>query len=186
MLRWMARQTPGLTGKAGQRPPPLRGRSLGADRHPDVALHRLGAVIHVDRPPVRWWMEIHHPGGSLHLARRQAERLAEVARRPSRPVAREGGHQRRSLLAIALVDARDQLLADIAREVEVDVRRLGDLLVQEASQEQPVAHWVDVREPGQVADDGADARAASATWRQERSRRVGPPYLGGDLAGQLE
>jgi hypothetical protein len=30
------------------------------------------------------------------------------------------------------VHARDQLLADVAREVEVDVRQRGELLVEEA------------------------------------------------------
>ena len=90
------------------------------------------------------------------------------------------------MLAVALVDARDQLLADVPREVEIDVRRFGDLLVQEAPQEQPVAHRIDVREPGEVADDRADARAAPAPGRQERPRRVPPPDLGGDVTSQLE
>ena len=84
------------------------------------------------------------------------------------------------------MDAGDQLLANVAREVEIDVGRLCDLLVQEAPQEQPVAHRVDVREPGQVADDRADAGAAPAPRRQQRPRGVRPPHLGRHLAGQLQ
>ena len=55
---------------------------------------------------------------------------------PFAAVGGEGGDQRRAVGAVALVDPRDQPLADVAREVEVDVGRLGDLLVQEAPEEQ--------------------------------------------------
>ena len=47
-------------------------------------------------------------------------------------------------------------------------------------------HRVDVREPGQVADDRADARAPPPAWRQQHPRRVRSPHLDRDLAGQLE
>ena len=98
-------------------------------------------------------------GRPLDLSRRQPERLAEVADRALRPVGREGGDQRRAIGTVALVDPRDQPLADVAREVEVDVRRLGDLLVQEAPEEQARLDRIDVGEAGQVTDDRADARA---------------------------
>ncbi len=89
-------------------------------------------------------------------------------------------------MPVALVDARDQLLADVAREVEVDVRQRGQLLVQEAPDQQLVGDRVDVREAGQVADDRGDARAAAAPGRQQRPRGVGPADLDRDLAGELE
>ena len=60
------------------------------------------------------------------------------------------------------MDPRDQPLADVAREVEVDVGRLGDLVVEEAAEEEPGLDRVDVGEAGQVADDRGDARAAPA------------------------
>ena len=157
VLGGVAREPPRLARQAGKRPPARRRGPLRADRLRHVRSDRLGAVEHVDRA-----------GHPLDLARRQAERLAEVADRAARPVAGERRDQRRALRAVALVDAGDQLLADVAREVEVDVGRLGDLLVQEAPQEEPVAHRVDVREPGQVADDRADARAAAPAGGQER------------------
>ncbi len=89
-------------------------------------------------------------------------------------------------MAVALVDARDQLLADVAREVEVDVRQRGQLLVQKAPDQQLVGDRVDVREAGQVADDRGDARAAPSTGREQSARGVGPAHLGCHLARQLE
>src|SRR5918999_1747931 len=61
------------------------------------------------------------PRGALDLDRRQPERLAEVADRRPRAVGGEGGDERRAVVAVALVHARDQDLAYVAREVEVDV-----------------------------------------------------------------
>ena len=49
---------------------------------------------------------------------------------------------------------------------------VGQLLVQEAPEEELVRHRVDVREAGQVADDRADARAPPAPGRQQPPRRV--------------
>ena len=123
-----------LGGVARQAPAPRAPAAASARQRPERAprradrqlacraADRLGAVVHVDgaRDP-------------LDLARRQPQHLAEVAHRAARAVAGEGGDQRRALGAVALVDPRDQLLADVAREVEVDVGRLGDLLVQEAA-----------------------------------------------------
>ena len=150
-------------GPGGQRAPARR----AARRAPIAAASRCSTesapVVHVDRA--------RH---ALDLAGRQAERLAEVADRAPPAVGGERRHERGALAPVALVHARDQLLADVAREVEVDVGRLGDLLVQEAPQEQLVADRVDVREAGQVADDRADARAAPAPRRQQAARRVRP------------
>ena len=58
----------------------------------------------------------------LELAERQAERLADVADRAAAAVGREARDERGVLAAVALGDGDDQLLADLAREVEVDVR----------------------------------------------------------------
>src|SRR5213078_4024663 len=73
-----------------------------------------------------------------------------------------------------------------AGEVEVDVGRLGDLLVEEAAEEQPAANRVDVGEAREVADDRADARATAPTRRQEHPRRVRPANLAGHRAAELE
>ena len=143
------------------------------------------AVLHVgrraaDRPrlgPAR---------DPLELARRQAEHLAQLADRPARAEGREGGHQRRPLAPVALVHARDQHLADVAREVEIDVRQRGQLLVEEAPEEQLVGDRVDVREPGEVADDRGHRGPAPAPRRQQRPHRRRPAHLDRHLARQLQ
>ena len=120
----------------------------------------------------------------LELGERQAERLADVADRAARAVGREGGDERGVLAAVALGDADDQLLADVAREVEVDVRDRGELAVQEAAERQVGLDRVDVREAGQVADDRADRAAAAAAGRERVARRAGAAHLEGDLAAR--
>ncbi len=175
MLGGVAGEPPRIARELGERTPARRGRPRRPDRLGDVGLDRARAVV-----------DVHHPRRALDLARRQPQHLPEVAHRPARAIGGERAHQRRSLVAVALDDPRDQHLADVARKVEVDVGSLGDLLVQEAPEEQPAAHGVDVREPGEVADHRADARPAPAPRRQQHSRRVGPPHLDGHLARQLE
>ena len=102
------------------------------------------------------------PREPLELGLRQAERLADVADRAARAVGREARDERGVLVAVALGDGDDQLLADVAREVEVDVRDRGQLAVEEAAEREVVRDRVDVREAGQVADDRADRAAAAA------------------------
>jgi len=80
-------------------------------------------------------------------------------------------------VAVALVHARDQHVADLAWEVEVDVRERGEPLVEEAAQEELVLHRVDVREPGEVADDRRHARPASATGRQQGAGGIRAAHL---------
>jgi hypothetical protein len=82
--------------------------------------------------------------------------------------------------------AREQRLADVAREVEVDVGQRRDLLVEEAPEQQLVLDRVDVREPGEVADDRGDRRAPPAAGRQQRAGGVGAPDLDRHLARELE
>ncbi len=81
--------------------------------------------------------------------------------------------ERRVLLAVLLVDALDQLLADVAREVEVDVRQRVQRLVEEAAEEELGAHRVDVGEPDQVADDRGHRRSPAASRRQPVTGRAG-------------
>ena len=90
------------------------------------------------------------------------------------------------LAAVALGDAHDQLLADVAREIEVDVGRRDHLVVDEAAERQTGCDGIDVREARQVADDRADARAAAAARRQHVAGAAGAAYLERALAGQLE
>ena len=131
-------------------------------------------------------VEADHPRHPLDLPRRQPEGLAEVAHRAPRTVGGEGGDQRRAVGAVAAVDLGDQDLADVAGEVEVDVGHRGDLLVEEAGDEEVGLDRVDVGEPGQEADDRADARAPPPPRRQHRPGRARPPHPHRHLARQLE
>ena len=177
-----ARVLGGMAGKAHRlaaepdQVPPARGaRPTLAEGGGDVALDLLRAAVKVDDP--------RHP---LDLSRRQAQRLAEVAHRPPRAVGGEGGDQGRAVGPVALVDPRDQLLADVAGKVEVDVGHRRHLLVEEAAGEQARLDRVDVGEPGQVADDRADARATAPPRGEHRAGRPRPPDLDRDLPGQLQ
>ncbi len=90
------------------------------------------------------------------------------------------------LAPVPLGDANDELLADVAREVEVDVRDGRELAVQEAAERELVRDGIDVREPGEVADDGADRASPPPARREEAPRRVRPAHLARALAGDLE
>ena len=127
-----------------------------------------------------------HAREPLELGGGQAECLAEIADRPAPVVGREGGDERGVLAAVPLGDPDDQLLADVAWEVEVDVRRRDQLAVEEAADRQIRLDGIDVREAGQVADDRADRAAAAAAGRERVAGRAGAAHLGGDLARELE
>ena len=131
-------------------------------------------------------VDVHGAGEALDFAERQSQRLAEVADGAARLVGGEGGDQRRALRPVALVDPRDQLLADVPREIEIDVRDLGELLVQETAQEEVVLDRVDVREARQVADERADAGAATAPRRQQPPGGLRATHLRRHLAGELQ
>ena len=173
VLGEMARQAVGLVGELDE-PLPAPGPPPLPEREVDVA-------VDLQRRPA-----LAAARDALDLARRQPERLAELADRAAGAVRREGRDERRALGAVALVHARDELLAHVAREVEVDVRQRGELLVEEAPEQELVGDRVDVAQAGEMADDRGDARAAAAPRRQQRARVVGPAHLDRDLARELE
>src|SRR5699024_6631634 len=82
----------------------------------------------------------------------------------------------------------DHPLADFTREIEIDIRDRGELLVQEASDIEIVPERIDRRETDQVADDRTDRRAAATPRWQEytRTRRLAATNLGGDSPGEIE
>src|SRR5690349_20801698 len=92
-------------------------------------------------------------GDALDLTRWQAQRLAQLPNGAARAIRREGSDQRRAIPAITLVDARNQLLPDISRKVEVDVRQGGEFLIEETPDHQRVLNRVDMRQTGEVTDD---------------------------------
>ena len=152
MLRDVARQAGDLVAELGERAPARREQlAVGVGEQ----LQLLGDALRV--PAVR---DARDP---LELRVRKAERLADVADRAARAVRRERCDERGVLAAVALGDGDDQLLADVAREVEVDVRDGVELAVEEAAERELGADRVDVRETGEVADERADRGAAPAS-----------------------
>ena len=71
----------------------------------------------------------------LELGEREAERLPDVADRAARAAGREARDERGVLASVALGHADDELLADVAREVEVDVRHRDQLAVEKRPSE---------------------------------------------------
>ena len=80
----------------------------------------------------------------LELRQRQPERLADVADRAAASVRREGRDERCPLPSVPLGDPDDQLLADVPREVEVDVGHSDHLVVDEAPEREPRLDGIDV------------------------------------------
>jgi len=90
------------------------------------------------------------------------------------------------LLSVALDDTDDELLADVAREIEVDVRHRRELAVEETAEREVVRDRIDVREAGQVADERADRGPSAAPGRQDVPHRAGAADLERHLARELE
>ena len=79
-------------------------------------------------------------------------------------VGRKRAHQRSVLVAVACIHLEDQLLANVARKIQVDIGHSLQILIEKPAEEQPVADRIDVRQTDQVTDDGADGGATTATW----------------------
>src|SRR5206468_7431474 len=104
----------------------------------------------------------------------------------TRVVGRKTRDERRVLSAVALADLDDQLLADVAREVEIDVRHRDQLLVQEAAERKAGVDGIDVREARQIADDRPDRAAAPPARREHVARGRAPAHLPRALPRELE
>ena len=154
------------------RPPICRELAEGAQRGPVCGPGHRRASPHARRIPA-----VGDARETLELCKREAERLADIADRAAAAVARERGDERRMPAAVALGDAEDQLLADVAREVEVDVGHRHHLVVDEPAERELVGNGIDVREAGEKADDRADARPAAASRWQRVARAAGAAHL---------
>ncbi len=119
-----------------RRQPGKPGPAAGERR---AAAHRLDVAPHLARVPA-----LAAAGNPFKLRGREPQHLAQLADRAARAVGREGGHQRRPVGAEALGDTRNQHLADVAREVQVDVGQRLQVLAQEAPDRKPVGDRIHV------------------------------------------
>src|SRR5437588_10550279 len=81
------------------------------------------------------------------------------------------------LAAVTLGDGDDQLFADVARKVEVDVRNPGEVAVEEASQREIRVNRVDVRKACEITDERTDGGAAATPRGQCVPRRGVPAHF---------
>ena len=162
MLGEVTRQPGDFLAKPAERSPATRRQlRLRIRQRRQLLLHEPRVAVRDAREP-------------LQLGEGQAEHLADVTDSPAGVVRGEGRYERRVLAPVAICHFHDQPLADVAREVEVDVGDGCDLPVEEAAEREAGGDGIDVREPGQVADDRAHrGAAASARW-QRVSAALGP------------
>ena len=146
---------------------------------PERSVQPLPIVLQTPhlRPEVLRGAALAHLRQPVQLCGRQAERLPHLTYRTPNPVSGERRHETDVIVPEVLVSPQNQLLADVPREIEVDVRNRSHFLVQEPAQEKIVRDRVDMRQPNQVANNGADRRAAAAPRRPVARA---PSYLFGD------
>src|SRR3954464_15491079 len=89
----------------------------------------------------------------LELGCGKIEDFADLAHRRAKAIGGERTDQANVVVAVPLVDAADQLLADLARKIEIDIGNRSEGLIEKSSEEQTVRDRVDVREAQQVADN---------------------------------
>ena len=90
----------------------------------------------------------------------QPERLADLAHRAARAVARDDRGQGAARPAIGIIDPLDHFLAALVLEIDVDVGRLAALGRDEALEQQLGAHRIDRGDAKNVADRRVRRRAA--------------------------
>ena len=112
-------------------------------------------------------------GDAVDVAEAHAEGAPAVADRGLRAEGAEGHDLRHAVAAVALGGVADHLLAAVVREVEVHVRHLAPLGVEEALEDQPVLRRLDVGDAEAVEHDRGGGRAAHAHRDAPLAREAG-------------
>ena len=103
-----------------------------------------------------------HPAReAVDLVRREAERAADDAHRRRRAHGVDGGDHGDPVVAEAPVDVLDDLVAARRAEVDVDIRHVAAVRVEEALEQQLVRDGVGVGDAQHVADDAVAGGAAA-------------------------
>ena len=100
-------------------------------------------------------------GQAVEQLGRKAKRFADLADRHPRLEGDDVADHPGPLPAVLLVDVLDDLLAMLGREIDVDVRCAGHLLVQKSLEEKVVFDRVDARDAKHVGDDRVGGRASA-------------------------
>ncbi len=147
MLRQMSRKAVDLAGKF---------KHL---RHCRVA-HVEPAFTRLALAELRCRMAPDRAGKRRQCILRQAEHLADLARRRAGAVGDDGGGKPGMLAAIFFVDVLDHLLAPLMLEIDVDVGRLAPFGRDEALEQEVGQRRVDIGDADAIADGGIGGRAA--------------------------
>ena len=122
----------------------------------------------------------------MQVVLRQPQRLPKVLHDALDRVGGNGPGQHRVLRPEVLVHPPDELVAEGAGKVEVDVRQHGHVLGDEPLQRETPAQRVHVADADEVARQQRDGRPAPLARRPllQRRLRVGQPVLLHELLGQ--
>ena len=102
----------------------------------------------------------HLPHHAVHVGVGHAQGAADVAEGGPGAQGAEGDDLGHAVVAVLLGGVADHLIAPVLGEVDVNVRHLPPLHVEEALEHQPVLQGVDLRHAQAVKDDGGRRRAA--------------------------
>ena len=135
------------------------------DEHDELARHahlRIESQLHELLWQLRCTVEpLQGLRQCIHHLERQAECFADIAHRHAAAVADDGRSERRAVAAVFVVDVLNDLLTALMLEVNVDVRRLGALLGDEAFEEHADPRRVDRGDAQAIADGGIRGAAAA-------------------------
>ena len=97
----------------------------------------------------------------VDLAIRHLQHAADVAQHAARLQGAEGDDLRDPLVAVALLHVVDDLVAPVLAEVDVEIRHRHALGIEEALEQEPEPHRIEIGDGERIGDERARARAAS-------------------------
>ena len=136
----------------------------GARDHRIALARRLQPRLVVDGAAERDRIERvlrHELAELVDLAVRHLQHAADVAQHAARLQRAEGDDLRDAIAAVALLHIADDLVAAVLAEVDVEVGHRHALGIEEALEQQPETHGVEVGDGERVGDERARARAAA-------------------------
>ncbi|OPZ42933.1 MAG: hypothetical protein BWY94_01993 [Actinobacteria bacterium ADurb.BinA094] len=154
-------------------------------RLPELVVGELGALgEHLPEPGRAAPRDLARE--AVDLLRRETEDAADDAYRRGRPHRVDGGDHGDLVVAEALVDVADDLVAARRAEVDVHVGHLAARRVEEALEEQLVLDGVGVGDAQHVADDAVAGGAAARVVDAAAAREPDDVVHGEEVLGEAE